>query len=153
MSMSQPPVQLSSHSHPKRMRGFTLIELMVVVAIVGILAAIAYPSYSSYVRKSKRATAQAALMDLASKQQTYLLDRRSYASATTEAQLNAIGFSTPSEISADYAFGCPTANCTGISFTAQAVPSAALQGFGEQTLTIDNAGVRTPANTSGYWGK
>ena len=43
--------------------GFTLIELMIVVAIVGILSAIAYPSYIEQVRKSHRADAQAALME------------------------------------------------------------------------------------------
>ncbi|TVR66963.1 MAG: prepilin-type N-terminal cleavage/methylation domain-containing protein [Candidatus Competibacteraceae bacterium] len=46
-------------------RGFTLIELMIVVAIVAILAAIAYPSYQEQVRKSRRADAQAVLLEAA----------------------------------------------------------------------------------------
>lgn len=49
----------------RRMRGITLIELMIVVVIVGILAAIAYPSYQSQVRKSKRADGKAELMETA----------------------------------------------------------------------------------------
>lgn len=49
--------------HAVHQRGFTLIEVMVVVAIVGILAAIAYPSYQEQVAKSRRADAQRALME------------------------------------------------------------------------------------------
>ena len=60
-------------------RGFTLIELMIVVAIVGILAGIAYPSYMDHVRKGNRAKAQAFLMDVAQRQQAYLLIHREYA--------------------------------------------------------------------------
>ena len=46
-------------------RGFTLIELMIVVAVVAILAAIAYPSYSDAVRKSRRGQAEADLLEIA----------------------------------------------------------------------------------------
>lgn len=62
-----------------RQRGFTLIELMIVVAIVGILAGIAYPSYMDHLRKGNRAQAQAFLMDVAQRQQNYLIVHRQYA--------------------------------------------------------------------------
>jgi len=45
-------------------RGFTLIELMITIAVVGILSAIAYPSYQEYIRRSKRADAKAALLEV-----------------------------------------------------------------------------------------
>ena len=50
------------HQRPTLQQGFTLIELMIVVAIVGILSAIAYPSYAEYIRKGHRADARAGLL-------------------------------------------------------------------------------------------
>ena len=51
--------------HQKTQTGFTLIEVMIVVAIIGILSSIAYPSYTEYVRKGHRASAKAGLLQAA----------------------------------------------------------------------------------------
>tara|TARA_R110002033_G_scaffold139058_1_gene178231 strand:- start:248 stop:652 length:405 start_codon:yes stop_codon:yes gene_type:complete len=60
-------------------KGFTLIEIMVVVAIIGILAAIAYPSYSEYVKRGNRAEGQAFLSDAAARQERYYSQNNAYA--------------------------------------------------------------------------
>ena len=64
----------------RRQRGFTLIEILIVVAIVAILAAIAYPSYVETVRKGKRAEARAALVNLIQQQERFLSQNNTYAS-------------------------------------------------------------------------
>ena len=71
------------HEPGRRMKGrlpagFTLIELMIVVAIVGILAAIAYPSYTEYVRRAARADAQGALTGLAAVMEQWFSDHNTY---------------------------------------------------------------------------
>jgi type IV pilus assembly protein PilE len=58
--------------------GFTLIELMIVVAIVAILAAVAYPSYTAQIVRGQRSTGQNFIMDLAQREEQYFLDNRAY---------------------------------------------------------------------------
>lgn len=66
-----------------RSRGFTLIELMIVVAVVGILGAIAYPSYTSSVLKGKRAQARTALAELMQQQERYMTQNNTYLAFTS----------------------------------------------------------------------
>ena len=125
----------------KGTRGFTLLEIMIVVAIVGILAAIVLPSYQNQLRKSRRASADS---------HQYLLDNRQYA-----ANLAALGITTPSEVSTYYTINaCDTSVAcvvagTPPSFTVTATPigSQALDLSGA-TLSVDNSGAKLP--TTGW---
>lgn len=67
------------------MKGFTLIELMIVVVIVGILAAVAMPSYRNYIVRAARVEAQTELLELASLQEKIFLNSNNYAFSVTTA--------------------------------------------------------------------
>lgn len=64
--------------------GFTLIEMMVIVAIIGILAAVAYPSYDEYVKRGNRSEGQALLSDAAAAQERYYSQNYSYITSTAD---------------------------------------------------------------------
>jgi type IV pilus assembly protein PilE len=128
----------------KRTRGFTLIELMITVVIVGILAAIAVPSYSQYQIRSNRAAAESLMLDLANREQQYLLDKRAYNCAST-AVADLLGATPiPDKVSAHYTVTIPAGTCSATAFIINAVPKAGTIQANDQTLTLDQAGVKSP---------
>jgi type IV pilus assembly protein PilE len=84
-------------SKVKKQAGFTLIELVIVMVIVAILAAIAYPWYTQFVVRSRRAAAEAYMLEVASRQERFRLDTRSYA-----ANMTALSLTAPQEVSPYY---------------------------------------------------
>ena len=137
-------VQHSRHVSRRSVRraGFTLIELMIAVAIVAIVAMIAIPSYKAQLVKGRRSSAEAALLDIAQREQQYLLDVRGYAAnvATLNTTIS-VGVSNYYTIAIAAAAGPPP------TFTASATPIAGTAQAGDVVLTIDNTGAKTPANT------
>jgi type IV pilus assembly protein PilE len=141
----------------KTQKGFSLIELMIVVAIVGIIAVIAVPSYQSYVVKGNRAAAQAFMTDVANREKQYLLDARAYTNSFVT-----LAISAPAEVSRHYnniaiacndgvsaATGCTVVANTPPSFTITATPTSSQQ-TGDGWLSLDNAGVKG-SEFSGKW--
>jgi type IV pilus assembly protein PilE len=125
----------------KKNRGFTLIELMITVAIVGILASIAYPSYMAQVRKSRRADAQAALMNIAARQQQMLLDTRSYVATVT-----ALNITLPVSVVQNYAVTITVGTAAVPTFTATATPSGSQVSDTCGALSLDQSGTKLPSS-------
>ncbi len=123
----------------RKQHGFTLIELVITVAVVGILAAIALPSYQQYVIRSKRSAAQAQMMDIANREQQYLLANRSYADKTA---LEASGYSLPPEVSSGYDYSITLATGAVPGFTVTFAPKG--NQASDVTLTLNNEGLKTP---------
>ena len=135
-------------SLPRKARGFTLVEMVITIAVIAILAGVAWPSYESYVRRSKRATAQSALMTIANREQAHLLDLRGYTTS-----LAALNVSAPQELRGDYAFTIVVDNAVSPrTFVATATPLNLQARNGELPLTVSQSGARSPASTRGYWG-
>lgn len=80
-------------------KGFTLIELMIVIAIIGILAAIAIPQFSAYRQRSYNATAEADLRNAATAQEAYYVDNQGYTNVVANIIGSTYGLYTSSGVS------------------------------------------------------
>lgn len=121
-------------------KGISLIELMVVVAVATILAGIAYPSYQGQVRKSRRAAAEAFLMDVAARQQQRLVDVRSFADSIDDLNL-----AVPADLAGFYALEIDAPTPRTFAATMTAVGAQAKDAACKE-LSLDNTGHKEPAS-------
>ena len=99
----------------KKTRGFTLIELMIVISILAILVTVGYPSYMEHVKKSRRAEGMGQLLELANRMERYYSDQGTYPTSISEVYGATTdgGFYTLSIV-----------NANNVSFTVSAAPTS-----------------------------
>ena len=145
------------------LRGFTLVELLIVVTIVALLAVIAIPSYTNYIVRAKRQAASQLLLTVASRQEQFFMDNKTYAEGLDQLGYDdeTFGIDDNGEVvayndaSARYVFlveaGTTTDAGTVMGYSASATP------VGEQAerdtacavLEVDNTGARSATGPKG----
>ncbi len=123
------------------MRGFSLIELMVVVAVVGVLSMVVYPSYTEYSQRGKISEATGGLAEMRMKVEQYFADNRTY-----------LGLTCPTPSQATYfTYSCGTPTAATYTLTATGV---AAKGMSDFSYTVNQANSRnstTPWGSAGCW--
>jgi type IV pilus assembly protein PilE len=139
----------------KQSRGFSLIELMIVLVIIAIIAAIAVPSYRHYIVRAHRVDAQRTLTDLATREERFFYSKNTYTDQMEDVN-GSVGMGTP-----DYTFAITAPKggdiATGYLITATATGNQARDDAQCQTFGVDQAGRQTSTGTidndPACWGK
>ena len=130
----------------KKNHGFTLIELMIAVAIIGILAAIAVPSYSAHQERARVAQAQQFMLDIAARQQQFMLDARRFAGngefTDTTGVLDALNLTMPNNVGQYFTLAIIAPNTTPPSFLITATRNLPNTDDNYVVMTVDNQGNR-----------
>jgi len=143
-------------SRRPRSTGFSLIELMIVVAVIAVIAAIGYPSYVNSVVKTKRAAAEGCVAQYAAAMERYYTVNLRYDQDTAGNDNSLVGTppaapldcSSAQNSGADYDFSVVATNDT-FTVTAKPQPAQAARDTACGTLSIDQLGTKSATGTGG----
>lgn len=148
--MKQIPRSPSTTSATRiRATGFTLIELMIVVAIIGILAAIAYPSYLSHVRKARRVDAKGLILKAANEEEKIYSIKNRYVSG-----MNTLGLSATPQMTTDNGYYTVSATASGTDDQRYTIAATAIVDTDQtndtcRIFTLDQTGAKRATNSGG----
>lgn len=128
----------------QRARGFTLVEIMVVVTLIAILTAIALPAYNDYVLRGKLQEATSNLLTMRVKMEQYYQDQRDYLNACDSTKPS---IAMPPTGLKYFQITCPTHSATAYTIKAQGIESS-VTGF---TFTIDQSNTRQTTAVPAGW--
>ncbi len=142
-------------------RGFTLIEVMIVVAIIAVISAVAYPSYQSYILRAHRTDAKAALSNAAQRMERFYTEKLTFNAASLGTATTDIAATT--SLDKYYTIGFDTAPTSGTACSATATTSSVANAYrlcatptGTQAndscgiFSLDNSGIKLPT-TAKCW--
>lgn len=142
----------------QRTQGFTLIELMIVVAIVAILVVVAYPAYSKQIRKGHRVDAKSAVLEAAAREEKFFATHNQYSNVAVDLNYAALPFDVISNGQKVYELSITVNTAGAPTYLITATP------FGDQvndachTYQVDNFGTQAnlssggaPNSTTGCW--
>ena len=132
----------------RKSNGFTLIELMIVVAIIGILAAIAYPSYTEYVKRTRRAEIAGLLSEVTQSLERFYSRNGQYSDIAAAGGTAAATVTVPTG-NGFYTITADRSNAQAFTLTAAPISSSMMAGDKCGSFVIDNTGKRSNTGLSG----
>lgn len=140
-----------------RSHGFTLIELLIVVTIIGVIAALALPGYDAYIQRGNRTVAKTVLSEVASRQESFFTDRKTYATTLSALgypadtfYISKSGVPSAATTGAMYSVTLPAASATSFTVTATVVAGGPQRKDTDcNTLSITNTGTKSATKKNG----